>query len=44
MENELMKWIQDFPSLIENSKDYKNLLKRFTEWQLKFGNQISGRD
>lgn len=34
MEDELKKWIQDFPSLIENSKEYKNLLKRFTEWQL----------
>lgn len=34
MEDELKKWLQNFPSLIENSKEYKNLLKRFTEWQL----------
>lgn len=34
IEEKLREWIQDFPSLIENSKEYKNLLKRFTEWQL----------
>lgn len=34
MEDEVKKWVQDFSSLIENSKEYKNLLKRFTEWQL----------
>ena len=40
-ENDVMGWLQDFPSFIEMSNEYKQLMNNINKWQKVFGNQDS---
>lgn len=40
-EDDVMGWLQDFPSFIEMSNEYKQLMNNINKWQKVFGNQDS---
>lgn len=40
-EDDVMGWLRDFPSFIEMSNEYKQLMNNINKWQKVFGNQDS---